>query len=197
MLTTFKKNKLLKITSFLMLAALLQGCVVATVAVVATGASMATDRRSFGNQIDDQNIEFKAYTRISEDEALNGHTNLHLVSVNGSVLVVGQAPNNHLRDLVIKTIESVDGVIQIHNQVRIGTITSLTTQTNDVWLTSKVKSALFSSDKINGKNIKVITENAEVFLMGIVSRAEADNAVEITRNITGVNRVFKAFEFLE
>jgi osmotically-inducible protein OsmY len=86
--------------------------------------------------------------------------------------------------------------VRIHNQIRIGNLTSITTQTNDVWLTSKVKSALFSSDEVDGNTIKVITENAEVFLMGLVTKKEADTAINITRNISGVNRVFKAFEYL-
>jgi osmotically-inducible protein OsmY len=42
----------------------------------------------------------------------------------------------------------------------------------------------------------VITENAEVFLMGLVTKKEAETAIDITRNIGGVSRVFKAFEYL-
>jgi osmotically-inducible protein OsmY len=119
-----------------------------------------------------------------------------VTSVNGSVLLIGQAPTSYLRDQAIKIVNEIDGVVRIHNQIRIGNTTSVTTQTNDIWLTSKVKTALFSGEKVNGKNIKVITENAEVFLMGIVTKKEADAAVKITRNISGVNRVFKAFEYL-
>ena len=157
---------------------------------------MATDRRSIGHQIDDQSVEVKAYNEITKNQALNENTNLHIISVNGSVLIIGQAPNTYLRDQAIKIVNDIDGVVRIHNQIRIGNLTSITTQTNDVWLTSKVKSALFSSDKVNGDAIKVITENAEVFLMGLVTKAEADIAINITRNISGVNRVYKAFEYL-
>jgi osmotically-inducible protein OsmY len=42
----------------------------------------------------------------------------------------------------------------------------------------------------------VVTENGEVFLMGLVTQKEADIAVNITRNISGVNSVYKAFEYL-
>jgi osmotically-inducible protein OsmY len=112
------------------------------------------------------------------------------------VLIIGQAPKTYIRDQAIKIVNDIDGVVRIHNQIRIGNLTSITTQTNDVWLTSKVKSALFSSDKVNGDALKVITENAEVFLMGLVTKAEADIAINITRNISGVNRVYKAFEYL-
>lgn len=196
MLSKLSVLKLNKIAAVLIVAATLQGCVAATIAVVATSANMATDRRSIGNQIDDQNIELAAYEKIAETDEISDHVNIQITSVNGSILLVGQAPSNHLRDAVLKLMNEVTGVVQIHNQIRIGYVTSMTTRTKDVWLTSKVKTALFSSDKVSTKDIKVVTENGEVFLMGLVSQAEADEAVNVARNIGGVKRVFKAFEYL-
>lgn len=190
------RNKYFKLSAVLLIFSVLQGCAAVAVVAITTGASMATDRRSIGNQIDDQSIEVEAYNEIVKNKSLNDNTNLHVISVNGSVLIIGQAPNTYLRDQVIKIINNISGVVRIHNQIRIGNLTSITTQTNDVWLTSKVKSALFSSDEVNGNRIKVITENAEVFLMGLVTKEEADTAINITRNINGVNRVYKAFEYL-
>lgn len=195
-LEQFTQLKSLKITALICIISILQGCAAAAVVAVSTGASMATDRRSIGNQIDDQNIELTAYNEITKNEALSENTNLHVTSVNGSVLIIGQSPNTYLKDQAIKILNNINGIVKIHDQVRIGNVTSITTQTNDVWLTSKVKTALFSSEKVSAKDIKVITENAEVFLMGLVSKEEAEIAVEITRNISGVNRVFKAFEYL-
>lgn len=188
--------KQIKLVGIIMLVLTLQGCAVATVVAITAGATMVSDRRSIGNQIDDQTIEFNAHNELAKQKSISDNTNLHVVSVNGSVLIVGQAPNTYLRDLVIKTVTQVEGVVQIHNQIRISSTTAVTTQTNDIWLTSKVKSALFASDKVNVKDIKVVTENGEVFLMGLVSKNEADAAVNVTRNISGVSRVFKAFEYL-
>lgn len=194
--STSFKNKCFKLAAVLVIFSVLQGCAAVAVVAITTGASMATDRRSIGNQIDDQSIELEAYNEITKNKSLSDNTNLHVISVNGSVLVIGQAPNTYIRDQAIKIINNIDGVVRIHNQIRIGNLTSVATQTNDVWLTSKVKSALFSSDEVNGNTIKVITENAEVFLMGLVTQKEAESAINITRNISGVNRVFKAFEYL-
>ncbi len=191
-----KLTRLNKLFAIALVATTLQGCVVATVAVVATTATMATDRRSIGNQIDDQNIELNAYGKIAEHPEISDHVNIQITSVNGSVLLVGQAPSVYLRDEVLKLINTVDEVVQVHNQIRIGNVTSITTRTKDTWITSKVKTALFSSDIVSTKDIKVVTENGEVFLMGLVSQQEANEAVNIARNISGVKRVFKAFEYL-
>ena len=126
---------------------------------------------------------------------MSKQTRVQVTSINGSLLVVGQAPNDYLRDSVLKTLNQVKGVKRIHNQLRIGNKTSLATRSHDTWLTSKVKTALFADDNVRGNNIKVVTENGEVFLMGLVSQEEANKAVDIARNVSGVNRVFKAFEY--
>ena len=189
-------SKPMKLTALLVILATLQGCAAVAVVALTTGASMATDRRSIGNQIDDQSIEVTAYNELIKNKSLSENTNLHIISVNGSVLIIGQAPNTFLKDQAIKILHNISEIVRIHDQVRIGNTTSVITQTSDVWLTSRIKAALFSSDEVNGNDIKVITENSEVFLMGLVSKKEANTAVNIARNISGVTRVFKAFEYL-
>jgi len=189
-------SKPLSLTALLVILATLQGCAAVAVVALTTGASMATDRRSIGNQIDDQSIEVAAYNELIKNKSLSENTNLHIISVNGSVLIIGQAPNTFLKDQAIKILHNISEIVRIHDQVRIGNTTSVITQTSDVWLTSRIKAALFSSDEVNGNDIKVITENSEVFLMGLVSKKEANTAVNIARNISGVTRVFKAFEYL-
>lgn len=175
----------------------LQGCVAAAVVGVVGGATVANDNRSLGNQIDDHKIEFSAHSKLSKAEGLADNTNLQVVSMNGKVLIVGQAPNTYLKDLAIKTLNEVEGVDFIYDQIRISNTTSLSTRSNDVWLTSKVKTALFGSDKLDATNVKVVTENGEVFLMGLVEAGEAEAAVDVARHVGGVNRVFKMFEIIE
>ena len=118
------------------------------------------------------------------------------VSVNGIVLLVGQVANEEMKNEANRAIESVAGIRKIHNQIRIGSNIGVTTQTHDSWLTSKVKAQLLTAKNISSNNIKVVTENAEVFLMGLVSDAEAEQAVNIARNVSGVERVIKVFEYL-
>ena len=177
--------KHLLITFFAMtICSLLQGCV-----------GIATDHRTIKKQFTDQKIEYSVNRKLTQNQALEQQTNLHFVSINGALLIIGQAPTSYLRDIAVKEATSIEGVVKVHNQIRIGNPTSLLTRSNDVWLTSKVKTALLGSDKLTPTNIKVITENSEVFLMGLVSYKEGNEAVAIARNISGVDRVFLAFEY--
>ena len=171
---------------------LLQGCAAAVVAGTASAVTAANDRRTIGSQIDDNNIEIKASIALSEVERLEKFANISAVSVNGIVLLVGQVSNEEMRNEAQRTIEGV----KIHNQIRIGSNIGITTQTHDSWLTSKVKAQLLTAKDISSNNIKVVTENAEVFLMGLVSDSESTQAVNIARNVSGVERVIKVFEYM-
>lgn len=175
---------------------LLQGCAAAVVAGTASAVTAANDRRTIGSQIDDNNIEIKASIALSEIERLEKFANISAVSVNGIVLLVGQVSNEEMRNEAQRTIEGVSGIRKIHNQIRIGSNIGITTQTHDSWLTSKVKAQLLTAKDISSNNIKVVTENAEVFLMGLVSDSESTQAVNIARNASGVERVIKVFEYM-
>lgn len=189
----YKKLFIIIITTMM-----LQGCVtIAVLSLISGSTTVAKDERSLGNFIDDQTIELNAYAALKKNKAIDNNTHIFVASINGSVLIVGQAPNMHLKDIVAKTITDIDGVEKIHNQIRIANKSSVKTRSNDVWLTSKVKMALFKNEKLEAINIKVVTENSEVFLMGLIDEPKAENAIEISRNVTGVNRVFNAFEYID
>jgi osmotically-inducible protein OsmY len=175
---------------------ILQGCAAAAVVAIVGGTSVATDNRTLGKQIDDQRIELVAHNQLAKIPEINEHTNIQVISVNGSVLAVGQAPNTQLRDQVMRVLSNINGVLTVHNQIRIGNTISTTTRSNDLWLTSKVKAALLAEDKVSVKDVKVVTENGEVFLMGLLSESQANTAIDVARNISGVSRVYKLFEYL-
>lgn len=175
---------------------LLQGCGAALVAGTAGAVSSATDRRTLGTQIDDNNLEIKAAIALKEHQQLTKYTNISVVSLNGNVLLLGQAPTSEMRSLAHQTVERIQGVKKLHNQIRIGNMTGISTKTHDTWLTSKVKSKLLTNEHISSNDIKVITENGEVFLMGLVTQQEANVAVEVARHVSGVVKVIKVFEYL-
>ena len=175
---------------------LLQGCAGLVAVGAASTVSAVHDRRSIGSQIDDQNVEFRVAVALSKNEDLREYTHINAISYNGVLLVVGQSPNDHLKNLAETTIAEVEGVEKVHNLIRIGSPTALTTRANDAWITSRVKTQLLASEEVDGMRIKVYTEDSEVFLLGLVTDAEAEKATEIARNVRGVARVVKVFEFI-
>ena len=176
------------------LLALLQGCAAAVVAGGATAVTSANDRRTLGAQIDDKNAVLKAQRALADDALTAEGSNINVTSYNGVLLLTGQTRSEQIRQQAQALVSKIDGVRDVQNQIRLGNNTAMTTRTRDGWISTKVKSQLLADEQVSGLNIKVVTENAEVFLMGIVSAQEAAKAVDIARHVDGVARVVQAFE---
>ena len=182
---------------FLLSTPLLTGCVAAVATTAIVGTDMATDRRTSGSYIEDQTIELKAAQAISDHDELNQTSNVSVTSFNRVVLLIGQAPNEKLRSTASEIARKVENVRKVHNEIRISAPGSMLSSTSDTWITTKAKSLMLAEKNFSSGHIKIITENGELFLMGLVSRAEAEKAIAIVRNIDGVERVVQAFEYIQ
>lgn len=176
---------------------LLQACVPAVVGGAAVGAAAAHDRRTFGAIIDDQNIELKATSNIGMDADLKKLVHVNVTSMNGIVLLTGEAATTEARDQVLTQVRAVNGVRRITNELRIAEPSSFGSRSTDSLITSAVKSRFLVDLNIDPTRVKVVTESGVVYLMGLVTQAEGDLAAERTAGIDGVERVVKVFEYID
>ena len=176
---------------------LLQACVPVVIGGAAAGAGAAHDRRTFGAIIDDQNIEIKAATRIGLDAELKNLVHVNVTSMNGIVLLTGEAATTEARDLILTHVRGVNGVRRITNELRIAEPSSFGSRSKDSLITSAVKSRFVVDRNIDPTRVKVVTESSVVYLLGLVTQAEGDLAAERAANIDGVERIVKVFEYLD
>ncbi len=115
--------------------------------------------------------------------------------IDGNVLLMGQAVDEDNRQMVESYVQDLQGVKDTYNQIRIGKPISFDQISYDIWLTTRVKSALLSDDRLDNYNIKVVTENKEVFLMGKITTEKAEIAADIASRIDKVSKVIKAFTY--
>ncbi|MBD1389918.1 BON domain-containing protein [Neiella sp. HB171785] len=176
--------------------ALVQGCAGVIVAGAAGTATMLHDRRPVTTQVEDTKLEFELSSAFSESEGLNKQSRIRVFAVNGTVLLVGQVPSSYLMDEVKRISASQVDSAKLHNELEIREPISLTTRSSDSWLSTKVRSALLADENTEFARLKIITEDGKVFLMGVVTRSEANIATEIVRNVGGVSEVVRVFEFV-
>ncbi|MGI9275914.1 MAG: BON domain-containing protein [Endozoicomonas sp.] len=153
--------------------------------------------RTWGSWLDDQTIETVAAVNINKaDPGYNRSSRVKVVSFNGIVLLVGQVPDERLKNLAGETAKKVNQVRQVYNELTVEEYASLVTQSNDSWLTTKIKTGLISNDQVTADRIKINTEKGTVYLMGMVTPKEAQIAVEVARGTRGVQKVVKVFEYI-
>lgn len=126
-----------------------------------------------------------------------GNARLNAVSYDGNLLLIGQIKTEPLKKTLLEKIYEIKGVNKVYDQIRINAPLSLSQVSKDTWLTTKVKSALIASKKLRNVNIKVITEDSEIFLLGYLTHEQANEATNIARNISGVKQVIKGFSYID
>ena len=176
----------------------LSGCLATMIGAAAvTTIDVIQDRRSLGAYIDDGAIEVQIKQFQLRDKEIRQRTHLNPTSMNGVVLLTGETPNVELKNRVIDYIQKLDGVRQVVDESSIAGKTGVISRTNDGWLTTKVKTKLYKETGFEANHVKVVTEHGTVYLMGLLTRTEADQAVEVVRHIDGVVRVVKVFEYVD
>jgi osmotically-inducible protein OsmY len=172
---------------------LLQGCVGMAVVGAGSAAMSAMDRRTTGVQIEDERIELVSSNRFGEKFGDRAHINI--TSYNRNVLLTGEVADAAARNEVEKIVRGVPNVRGITNDLQVGPLATLSSRANDAGITGKVKARFVDAGKFNAVHVKVVTEASVVYLLGIVTEAEANDAVEVARTTGGVRKVVKVFEY--
>lgn len=174
----------------------LTGCIPAAflVGAGATGA-IAYDKRSSKVMLQDRNITDTAQGKLDETRSLDGKAYIQVYTFNRTVLLVGQATSSDVIDHAYRIVKSVPGIRRIYNQITIGQPTSLTQRSDDAWITTKTKSAMLLEKGLRSGQIKVVTQNDIVYLMGVVSPSQGKLAAKVARHIKGVEKVVKVFQY--
>lgn len=174
----------------------LYGCARVIHATTSEPVQISTNKRSLGTRLDDERLETYARVNILKADPAFEQARINIDSFNGLVLLTGQVPSEQLRQLAGSTVGAINSVRQVHNELLVGPPARFGSQSLDAWITTKIKSRLIASS-IQSRRIHIITEAQTVFLMGLVSRYEADRATEVARTSDGVQKVVKVFEYLD
>jgi osmotically-inducible protein OsmY len=172
----------------------LQGCLPLVAAGAGAGALIANDRRSSGAYVEDEGLEWKIEGQINDRHGDRVHVNA--VSFNRVVLLAGEAPDAATKEDLTRIAQDNANVRNVVNDVVIGPNSSLSARGNDAVLTSKVKARFVDEATFGVAHVKVYTEAGTVFLMGLVTRREADAATDLARTTSGVSKVVRVFEYI-
>jgi len=174
---------------------MLEGCVEAViVGGAATGAFVAADRRQAEVVAGDERVGLTALSRIGDRFGDKVHVNV--TSYNYNVLLTGEVPDAKAKSEIEKIVLQIPQVKGAVNDLEVAGPATMTSRGNDTYLTGRVKGAFVTENKFHANHVKVVTESAVVYLLGLVTRKEADDATVIARSTSGVKKVVRVFEYL-
>jgi osmotically-inducible protein OsmY len=172
---------------------LLAGCPAVLLGGGAAAVGMIEDRRTSGTMVDDDSIEVSVRRALRERYGDNTHVNV--TSFNRSVLLTGEVPDEARKAEVENIVKGIANVRNVTNDLQVAAPSSLGARANDSLITARVKTRILDASKVNPLHVKVVTENGVVYLMGIVTEQEANEATEVARTTGSVIKVVKVFEY--
>lgn len=174
---------------------ILNGCA----AVVVGGAAVvASDKRTAGTVLDDQTLEVRVSDSIYAAPEFEGGDHVKVEVYKGVVLLVGEVTTQQKRELAETRAKAVENVKNVVNELTVDSSASLGERIENTWLTTKVNTALVTTNPISGfdaTRIKVVSSRDVIYLMGQVTRAEGEAVAEVARNVGGVAKVVKVFSY--
>jgi osmotically-inducible protein OsmY len=175
----------------------LHACTMLGAAAVGAGATAAVyDHRSLQviAQDNDTNYQIQHLFATKYPEILD-NIRLNATTFHNIVLLTGSVPNPHFKKQISELIlKKVPHIKKLYNEMRITSKkTSFATLAKDTYLTAKIKTRLLQKEGLRSSDIKVVTDNANVFLMGAVEKTLAKNTVSLVRKIPGIKRIVTLF----
>ncbi|HEY0180293.1 MAG TPA: BON domain-containing protein [Dokdonella sp.] len=178
----------------------LGGCLFALAGGAAVGASAAHDRRGVGAWTDDKRIYLAAYNDLNKDKELALKNDVVIVVYDGVLLLVGEVRTPELKQRAERLVGGFEGTRRIVNELEVREPIGFWSRRRDNTITAHVKTALLDLTSLPGfdpTRINVTTAHRVVYLMGKVTHEEDEAVVGIARDVAGVERVVKVFEYLD
>lgn len=175
---------------------LVSGCFPAVfVAGGAAGAVISGDNRNMQTISDDTDIAYQANNLIQADKDLSTKAHVTVTIFNGIALITGQAPNAVLQQRPEQLIQPLKKIRKIYNQVMIDQPLGAFARSDDALITTNVKTRMLTTTDLKSSQFKIVTENGTVYIMGLTTRKQAEIAVAVARQSTGVKQVVRLLEY--
>ncbi len=175
---------------------LLSGCATTVSAIRVNPIEQDEGSRTLGTWVNDQSIETIVAVNISKSHADMAHATIGVVSFNGYVLLTGKVPSERMKTLAQETAHQVHHVRRVFNELTVSNENSVLSRSRDALVTASVKTRMITTHGFPADRIKIVTDNGVVYLLGLVTPEEADQAVEITVGTAGVQEIVKIFEYI-
>ena len=165
-------------------------------AAITTVATMSNDRRSAGEILDDKTLDLNLSNIIRKDAILED-MHINFMVYNKAVLMVGEAPSAEARDYLEKQIKKkTPKMKRLINEVAVMPNSGYLSRAQDGIITVQIDALFLDQEIFHPSHIRVMTERKTVYLMGSVTKREAEHATNLATKAKNVDKVVKLFNYL-
>ena len=191
-------KKVILLCALLLSSFILSSClpIVQGAAAVTTVATMSNDRRSAGEILDDKTLDMNISSIVRKDTILED-MHINFMVYNKAVLMAGESPSAEVRDYLEKQIKrNAPKMKQLINEVAVMPNSSYLSRAKDGIITVQIETLFYEQEVFHPAHVRVMTERSTVYLMGSVTKREAEHATNLATRAKNVDKVVKLFNYL-
>ena len=191
-------KKVIILSALLISSTILSSCIpiVQGAAAVTTVVTMSNDRRTMGEILDDKTLYMNLVNIVSKDSTLDD-THINFNVYNKSVLMAGEVPTDDLKNYLEETVKKkASKMNQLINEVAVMPNSSYLKRARDGVISVQIEALFLDQEVFHPAHVSVLTERATVYLMGSVTKREAEQATNVASKAKNVKQVVKLFNYL-
>ena len=157
---------------------------------------MSNDRRTMGEILDDKALYMDLSNLVNRDPMLDD-THINFNVFNKSVLMTGEAPDDDLKNYLEGIVKKkTPKMSQLINEVAVMPKSSYLARAKDGVISVQIEALFLDQEVFHPSHVSVLTERATVYLMGSVTKREAEQATNVASKAKNVKKVVKLFNYL-
>ena len=166
-------------------------------AAIAQDVTTATnDRRSPGELIDDKNI-YRKLNNILKNDSMLENSHISFLVYGKSAAMLGEAPTADAVDYLEKQIKkNIPLLNQLINEVVVEKNSSYVSRAKDGIISTQIETLFLNQEVFHPNHILFKTEGQIVYLMGAVTKREAEHGTNVVSKAKNVKKVVKLFNYL-
>jgi osmotically-inducible protein OsmY len=152
--------------------------------------------RTLSMRLEDSSIERTASINMYKANDAFRQANVNVISFYGSVLLAGQVPSEELKAEAERIVRELAEVKQVHNELTVGPASYYQERGSDGAISMRIRALLTFDKEYPSARTKIFTVGGVVYLMGKLTNAEADKAINYIREVAGVKKIVKLVDYL-
>ncbi len=146
--------------------------------------------RTIPQRLLDRSIEHTAKINIyGLQENLQQNSRLSVDSFNSEVLLTGEVPTEAIKLQIEQVLKSMPDVRQVYNELEVSVARGYSSTVQDGYITSKLLAKVAASDGVRSSQIKAVTNNGIVYIIGRMTPTQQSNLIDIANNTVGITEL--------
>ncbi|MCG2607769.1 MULTISPECIES: BON domain-containing protein [unclassified Acinetobacter] len=153
--------------------------------------------RSLGQVFIDSSIERTAKINLYKLDSRFKQSRVNIESFHGNVLLTGQVPDAHLKQLAEDNVRAMSDVKTVHNYITVGNQIGYGTIMQDTTVTANTRGLIMKAVVVSDSKVRIHTEDGVLYVMGRLNTAEINDLNQVLQQVGNVTKIITLIDNIE